>query len=229
MVKYAITGATGGLSSQVLKYLLRLVSASEVSVVIRNPSKAPPEISSSGVEIRQGDFSKPELLNGAFKDIERLLIISVPSIEHEFRVRHHVNAIDEAKRAGVKHVYYTSLMSGTDIKGQLIDSVANMMQAHLDTEAYLAKSGLTYTVLREGLYSESYPLYAGFFDHTKDNEVCVPGDGPITWVSIEDLGEGTAKLMVNVSNETILFTLLSSFYENYYRVVMNKKLFFSLV
>jgi uncharacterized protein YbjT (DUF2867 family) len=179
----------------------------EVAVVIRNPSNIPTEISSSGVEIRQGDFSKPELLNTAFNDTEKLLIISVPSIEHEFRVRHHVNAIDAAKRAGVKHVYYTSLVFGTDVMGHLTDSVAHVMQAHLDTEAYLAKSGLTYTVLREGIYSESYSLYTGFFDHNKDNEVCVPTDGPITWVCIEDLGEGTAKLMVKVNDETIVVTL----------------------
>jgi uncharacterized protein YbjT (DUF2867 family) len=113
-------------------------------------------------------------------------------------VKHHVNAIDAAKRTNVKHVYYTSLMFGTDVNGHLVNSVAHVMQAHLDTEAYLAKSGLTYTVLREGLYNDSYPLYTGFFDHTKDNEVCVPGDGPIAWVAIEDLGEATAKLMVKV-------------------------------
>jgi hypothetical protein len=94
-----------------------------------------------------------------------------------------------------------------DVKGHLTDSVAYVMQAHLDTEAYLAKSGLTYTVLREGLYSESYSLYTGFFNPTRDSEVCVPGDGSITWVCIENLGEGTAKLMVKVSDETVLFIL----------------------
>jgi uncharacterized protein YbjT (DUF2867 family) len=205
MVKYVLTGVTGRLGSQVLKHLLRLVSASQVAVVVRDPSKIPSEISSSGIEIRQGDFSKPELLDDAFKDAEKLLIISVPSIEHEFRVKHHVNAIDAAKRVGVKHVYYTSLMFGTDVKGHFTDSVAHVMQAHLDTEAYLAKSGLTYTVLREGLYSESYSLYTGFFNPTRDSEVCVPDDGFISWVCIEDLGEGTAKLMIEVSNKTIFF------------------------
>jgi uncharacterized protein YbjT (DUF2867 family) len=200
MVKYVITGATGRLGSQVLKHLLRLVPASEVAVVIRDPIKIPKEITSSGVEIRQGDFSKPELLDTAFKDTEKLLIMSVPDIERESRFKQHVNAIDAAKRTGVKHIYYTSLMFGTDAVGHLTNSVAQVMLAHLDTEAYLAKSGLTYTILREGLYSESYSLYTGFFDPTKDNEVCVPADGPISWVCIEDLGEGTAKLMVKVSD-----------------------------
>ncbi|CAF3979163.1 unnamed protein product [Adineta steineri] len=208
MVKYLLTGVTGRLGSHVLKHFLRLVPPSDIAVVVRDPSKLSSEINSSGIEIHQGDFSKPELLDAAFKDTEKLLIISVPSIEHELRVKNHINAIDAAKRAHVKHVYYTSLMFGTDVQGHLIDSVAHVMQAHLDTEVYLAKSGLTYTILREGLYSESYSLYTGFFDHTKDNEVCVPGDGPVAWVCIDDLGEGTAKLMINGGHEqeTVLLT-----------------------
>ncbi|CAF1677508.1 unnamed protein product, partial [Adineta ricciae] len=208
MVKFVLTGVTGQLGSKVFRHLLDLVPASDIAVMVRNTSKIPPEITSSNVEIREGDFSKPELLDIAFKDAERLLLVSVPSIEHEFRVKHHVIAIDAAKRANVKHVYYTSLMFGTDTQGHLIDSVAHVMQAHLDTEAYLKKSGLTYTILREGLYSESYSLYTGFFNHVNDHEVCVPGDGPIAWVCIDDLGEGTAKLMAKggYEQETLLLT-----------------------
>jgi uncharacterized protein YbjT (DUF2867 family) len=66
----------------------------------------------------------------------------------------HKNAIDAAKRAGVKHVYYTSL--AFDPAG-----ASAVMRAHRDTEAYLKESGLTYTIIREGIYSESYPLYFG--------------------------------------------------------------------
>ncbi|KAI0765715.1 hypothetical protein BD413DRAFT_165327 [Trametes elegans] len=82
------------------------------------------------------------------------------------------------------------------------------MQAHIDTETYLKESGLTYTIIREGLYSESWPLYFGFFNPAEGNdEVVVPyGDGPIAWVSREDLGEGTAKILNGFENETLLFT-----------------------
>lgn len=75
------------------------------------------------------------------------------------------------------------------------------MQAHLDTERYLKQSGVVYTVLREGIYSESYSLYLGFFNPEEGNdEALVPhADGPISWVSREDLGEATAKIMVQVS------------------------------
>ncbi|MCJ1333722.1 hypothetical protein MMC10_010422 [Thelotrema lepadinum] len=83
------------------------------------------------------------------------------------------------------------------------------MQAHLDTEEYLrhtcARSGTHYTIVREGIYSESYPLYLGFFDakaqqEASRREVLVPPtqNQGVAWVSRDELGEGTARILLNV-------------------------------
>lgn len=172
---------------------LLLYTASDVIVSLYNPKGATPEIQSSGVEVRNGDYSKPETLDQAFKGGDKLLIVSYPSIAYEVRINSHKAAIDAARRVGIKHVYYTSLMFAGD-------SNAAVMQAHIVTEKYLKESGLTYTIIREGIYSESYPLYFGYWKPGKSgNEVKVPyGDGGIAWVCRDDLGEGTAKLLVAV-------------------------------
>lgn len=78
------------------------------------------------------------------------------------------------------------------------------MQAHLDTERYLARlaaenSDFTYTSIREGLYSESTPIYTAFFDprHPVD-EIRIPHDGSepgIAWVKRDELGEASARLI----------------------------------
>ncbi|KZT63272.1 hypothetical protein DAEQUDRAFT_640178, partial [Daedalea quercina L-15889] len=56
---------------------------------------------------------------------------------------------------------------------------------------------LTYTIIREGVYSESYPLYFGMWSPASDSdEVVIPhGDGGIAWVNRPDLGEGTARII----------------------------------
>lgn len=78
------------------------------------------------------------------------------------------------------------------------------MAAHLDTEAYLEKlsravPGFGYTIIREGLYAESYPLYTSFFNPQQPtSEIKIPHDGAgpgIAWVKREELGEGTAELI----------------------------------
>jgi uncharacterized protein YbjT (DUF2867 family) len=145
------------------------------------------------VEVRKGDYSQPLTLDAAFAGGDKLLIVSYPSIAYEVRVNSHKAAIDAAKRVGIKHVYYTSLMFAGD-------SQAAVMQAHSATEKYLKERGLPYTIIREGIYSESYPLYFGYWKPGREgSEVKVPyGDGGIAWVCRDDLGEGTAKLIVAV-------------------------------
>lgn len=98
------------------------------------------------------------------------------------------------------------------------------MLAHIDTEKYLAQlhdqdPHFTYTVVRQGLYSESFPLYTAFFDlKNPSSEICIPhnGSGPgISWAKQDELGEATAKLMAQYaqdpaafpfSNKTVLLT-----------------------
>jgi hypothetical protein len=78
------------------------------------------------------------------------------------------------------------------------------MQAHLDTERYLSSiaaedEAFTYTAIREGIYSESYPLYTAFFDIGNPvEEIKIPHDGSgpgIAWAKCDELGEATAILV----------------------------------
>ncbi|CAL1711250.1 unnamed protein product [Somion occarium] len=203
MTKFVVTGATGALGSRIFKNLIRLVPASDIIMSLYNPSGATEDIKSSGVEVRRGDFGNPSTLDSAFAGTDKLLIVSYPSIAHELRVKNHIAAIDAAKRVRVKHIYYTSLAFASD-------SVATVMQAHIDTEAYLKQSGLTYTIIREGIYSESWPLYFGYFDPSEGkDEVLIPySDGKIAWVCRDDLGEGTAKILAasGYENTTVLLS-----------------------
>lgn len=100
---------------------------------------------------------------------------AVTASERAARVTSHKNAIDAAVKAGVKHIYYTSLAFGQQSK-------AAVMRAHLDTEAYLRSRGVTYTIIREGVYMESYPVFLGFLG-AGDDEVIVPGDGGVAWAA----------------------------------------------
>ncbi|KAI0090500.1 hypothetical protein BDY19DRAFT_991945 [Irpex rosettiformis] len=179
-----------------------LLQANDIIVSLHNPSGAPPSLLQSGVEIRQGDYTQPSTLDSAFAGGDKLLLISYPSIAYTIRVQSHIAAIDAAKRVGIKHIYYTSLMFAGD-------SQADVMQAHLATERYLKESGVGYTVVREGIYSESWALYFGYWNPDRGSVVKVPyGDGGVAWVCREDLGEGTARVMVEDTyvNQTIRFT-----------------------
>jgi hypothetical protein len=95
------------------------------------------------------------------------------------------------------------------------------MGAHLQTEAYLSSltDKISFTVVREGIYSDSYPIYTSWFDpSSSNNEIKIPhnGTGPgIAWVKRDELGEATARLITSYvespggfkyTNEKVLLT-----------------------
>ena len=59
------------------------------------------------------------------------------------RELHHRRAIDAAREAGVKHIYYTSLAFANPSK-------ASVMRAHIRTEAYLKEEcdDISWTIIR---------------------------------------------------------------------------------
>lgn len=112
------------------------------------------------------------------------------------REAHHRAAIDAARKVGVRHVYYTSLAFGDPSK-------ASVMRAHLRTEAYLKElQDIKWTIIREGLYNESWPLYFGYYHGLKNEirkDIIVAGDGPVSWTAISDMAFGTAKVLASPS------------------------------
>jgi len=142
-MKIAVTGATGQLGNLVVEQLKKRVPSDNIVALVRTPEKAAP----LGVEARVFDYEKSEDLADALKDIDHLLLIS--SSEIGKRVRHHVNVIEAAKKAGVSWIVYTSLLHADT-------SSLNLAGEHLATEMALKDSGIAYTILRNGWYTENY-------------------------------------------------------------------------
>lgn len=89
----------------------------------------------------------PEALADSLKGIDSLLLISSNEIGQ--RIQQHANVIEAAKQAGVKRVVYTSLLHADR-------STLNLAEEHLATESTLKASGIPYTILRNGWYTENY-------------------------------------------------------------------------
>jgi len=181
-----ITGATGGLGSDVIAQLRRLAPPSELGVSVRMPEKAE-ALSAAGIRVRRGDFAEPASLDHAFDGARRVLLVSTRTAGNVRRFREQRNAIDAAIRSGVEHIFYTSIV-------QRPGSVFAIAAGHHDTEAYLASCGAAYTVLRNGQYIENLPTFLGASIFTGD--LALPPDGPTAWVSRIDLAEGIARLLL---------------------------------
>ncbi len=142
----AITGATGHLGQLTLTELLKTVPASQLVAIVRNPAKAE-ALAQQGVTVRQAEYGDQAALTAALEGVEKLLLIS--SSEVGQRAVQHRNVINAAKSAGVKFIAYTSLLHADR-------SPLGLHVEHVETEKYLAASGIPYALLRNGWYSENY-------------------------------------------------------------------------
>ena len=142
----AITGATGHLGQLTITELLKTVPASQLLAVVRNPAKAE-ALAQQGVTVRQAEYGDQTALIAALEGVDKLLLIS--SSEVGQRAVQHRNIIDAAKAAGVKFIAYTSLLHADR-------SPLGLHVEHVETEQYLAASGISYALLRNGWYSENY-------------------------------------------------------------------------
>ncbi len=145
-MKIALTGATGQLGSIVVEALLASVSAEDLIVSVRNPEKAE-NLRARGVDVRLGDFDKPETLDQAFTGVDRLLIISADG-DNDTRIRQHKAAVDAAVRAGVGFIAYTSAANAAD-------STLFLAPVHRITEEFIRESGIPYSFLRNNWYLEN--------------------------------------------------------------------------
>lgn len=182
-MKIAVTGATGQLGRLVVEKLKEKVSSESIIALVRNPEKA----ADLGVETRAFDYNSPDAT--ALKGIDKLLLISGNELGQ--RARQHANVIDAAKIAGVKEIVYTSILR-TD------SSTLSLAPEHYETEKKIIASGITYTILRNGWYTENYTnsakgaINAGAF-------IGSAGEGKISSAARVDYAEAAA--VVLTSNE----------------------------
>ncbi|MBJ4955336.1 SDR family oxidoreductase [Salmonella enterica subsp. enterica serovar Goldcoast] len=142
----AITGATGQLGQHVIESLLKIVPASQIVAIVRNPAKAA-ALSQQGIIVRQADYTDEAAFTTALQGINKLLLIS--SSEVGQRTPQHRNVINAAKAAHVKFIAYTSLLHANT-------SPLGLADEHVATEQMLAESGIAYALLRNGWYTENY-------------------------------------------------------------------------
>ncbi|MDD4968339.1 MAG: SDR family oxidoreductase [Paludibacter sp.] len=192
-MKIGVTGATGQLGQLVVGKLKEKVSSESIAALVRTPEKA----AGLGVEARAFDYSKPESLAASLVGIDKLLLISGNEIGQ--RLPQHLAVIAAAKQAGVKQIFYTSILHADT-------SSLGLAGEHLATENALKASGLVYTILRNGWYTENYAgsakgaIGAGAF-------IGCAGDGKIASAARADYAEAAAIVVTSEGTENKTYEL----------------------
>ena len=189
----AITAATGQLGRLIVGKLVARGLSTDIVAVVRNPDKA----ADLGVPVRVGDYPDSASLEKAFQGIDTLLLISSNEIGQ--RATQHQNAIDAAKRAGVRHIVYTSLLHADR-------STISLAEEHRQTEQALAASGIPFTLLRNGWYTENYTgsiggaLAGGAF-------IGSAGQGKLSLATRADFADAAVAVLTSTGHEGRVYEL----------------------
>lgn len=125
-----VTGATGSVGRHVVE---RLATAGvPVRALTRNPAAAGlPE----GVDVREGDLTRPDTLRAALHGVERLYLFPVPETARE--------VVAAAKEAGVRRIVVLSSSSVLDASGD-----NHSGEHHRAVERAVEESGIDFTFVR---------------------------------------------------------------------------------
>ncbi len=192
-MKIAVTGATGHLGQLVVNQLKSKTAIENIVALVRTPSKA----KDFGVEVREFDYTQPALQVSNLKGIDALLLISGNEIGK--RAEQHANVIKSARQAGVKWIVYTSILHADHTSISLAGE-------HLETEKALKESGIPYTIMRNGWYTENYTgsipgaIAGGAF-------IGSAGDGKISSAARADFAEAAAVVLTGNGHQGKIYEL----------------------
>ena len=195
-----VTGANGQLAGWVIKNLTDLTDVKNIAVCSRSPDSAFSDaLRAQGIDVRLGDFDRPETLPGAMSGIDKVFIIPTYAT-NDVRLSQNLNALNAAKAAGVKHVVYPSFINANP------NSLAeHSLVVHYPTEQAILQSGLTYTILRHSLYAD---ILIGDLDQTLATGIFrrALGKAAAAYVAREDLGLSAATVMAKNGHENKIYT-----------------------
>lgn len=191
-----VTGATGKLGHLLIEALLKRTSASNIVAIVRHADKAA-ALAALGIEVRLANYDDMDSLSSALVGAEKLMLIS--SSEVGKRAVQHANVIAAARQTGVKHIVYTSLLHADR-------SPLALAEEHRMTEQSLFKSGLTYTILRNGWYTENYT--SGLKAALNQKVIIGAADeGQISSASRQDYAEAAAIVLTTFAHENKTYEL----------------------
>ena len=186
----AITAASGQLGGAVARKLTAMTQGDPVIGLARTPEKA----RGLGIEIRPGDYARPDRLEASLTGVDALLLVSGMDAPDE-RVQLHRNVIEAARASGVRKIVYTSIQgpeAGT--------SFSPVVKSNRQTEADIRASGLDWAIGRNGIYIEPDVEYIDTY-RARGEITNSAGDGRCGYTTRAELAHAYARLLTRSDHD----------------------------
>lgn len=205
-MKILVTGASGQFGTATIHFLLNKIPANEITAFVRDEKKVV-DFSTKGIEIKVGNYENYASLTAAMKGVDKVLLISGNEMAN--RQKQHVNIINAAKECGVKHLVYTSFLRKNETK---TSPLGTFSKSHIETEKAIIESGITYTIMLNGLYADILPMFFG--PQVLEAGIFLPTeDGMAAYATKNDMAEAASNILLGNGHENKKYVIANT--ENY--------------
>lgn len=151
-----------------------------------------------GVEIVEMDFEDQESLHAAFTHADKVFLIT-PFAKDQVHMAK--TLVDEASKAGVKHIVKLSAM-GADAEPGI-----QLGRWHREIEKYIEDSGIAYTFLRPSSFMQNFVNYSA--DNIKsEGKIYMPtGDGQVGYIDVRDIAAVGVEALTGEGHEGQVYEL----------------------
>ncbi|GAA3891429.1 SDR family oxidoreductase [Leifsonia kafniensis] len=192
-----VTGATGHLGRLIVESLLARGAEPTSIVAAGRQADKLAALAELGVTTASIDYSDEASLAAAFVGADSVMLVS--GTEMGQRVAQHAAVITAAQAAGVGRIVYTSAP-------QADTSALILAPEHKATEELIRASGLGFTILRNGWYTENYLDMLDQSDASGEIAVSV-GDGRVASASRADYADAAAVVLLGEGHDGATYEL----------------------
>jgi uncharacterized protein YbjT (DUF2867 family) len=176
-----VTGATGTVGSEVVKQLLSAKrERQEEEMIIKAAARSANDSTfrNLGVQTVELDYNKPDTLTAAFKDVDKLFLLT-PFQSNMVDLTS--NLVNVAKNAGVKYIVKQSVL-GADAEPAITPS-----RLHRHAEKIIEESGIPFTFLRPNFFMQNFVTFYSNFIKTQGAFYVPAGDAKASFVDVRDI------------------------------------------
>lgn len=208
MKRILITGATGNIGCEVIRFLYELGTKNQIIAGVRNIDKARNKLNNfPQLDFVNFDFENSETFHQAFKNIDSVFLLRPPQISNVDKFFKPL--IAKIKDRGVNQIIFLSVQ-GVE-KSQIIP--------HNKIERLIDKSELNYIFLRPSYFMQNLTTILLEDIQNKRKIILPAGKAKFNWIDVVNIGEASARLLDNFEqykNQAIEITGYEN--KNFYEV-----------
>ena len=193
--KILITGATGNIGKELVKYLSSKKIAFDA--MVRAPEKASDLAKLKDVTLVQGDFDDTHSLENALQGVEKAFLLTNSS---EHAAAQQIRFVNAAVKAGVKHIVKLSQWAAD------ADSPVRFLRYHAQVEQHIRETGVHFTFLRPNLFMQGL---LGFRETiiNQGKFFGAVGDSKVSFVDTRDIAAAAGASLISQKHENKTYNL----------------------